>query len=122
MNRGKPDQETSLTGGNVTAVVGLGDTVRRAMGPWSSSVDDLLRYLETRGFNGAPRFLGIDGLGREVLTFIEGEVGRYPLPPYMWSDAALMQAAQLLRGHLDLYRRDIESLRRRHAELQESLL
>ncbi len=101
MNPGKPDRETQLGGGNVTAVARVGGTVRRAVGPWSSSVHDLLRYLEARGFDGAPRFLGFDDLGREVLTFIEGEVGGYPLPSYMWSDEALTGAARLLRRYHD---------------------
>ena len=35
--------------------------------------------------------------GREILTFIAGEVGAYPLPASMWSDEALAGAAQLLR-------------------------
>jgi hypothetical protein len=97
----QPDRETPLTGGNVTVVARVGDTVHRAAGPWSSSVHDLLRYLEARGFDGAPRFLGFDDLGREVLTFMEGEVGRYPLASYMWSDEALTGAARLLRRYHD---------------------
>ena len=57
----------------------------------------LLGYLEARGFDGAPRFLGIDDRGREILTFIAGDVGAYPLPAYMWFDEALAGAARLLR-------------------------
>jgi len=33
-----------------------------------------LRKPEDAGFPGAPRFLGIDAAGREVLTFVPGEV------------------------------------------------
>ena len=58
----------------------------------------LLRHLEARGFDGAPRFLGVDDRGREILTFITGEVGSYPLPAYMWSDEMLASAARLLRS------------------------
>jgi hypothetical protein len=101
MTPGKREQETALSGGNVTTVVRVGEHVHRAVGPWSSIVHDLLRYLEARGFDGAPRFLGIDDLGREVLTFVEGEVGSYPLPSYMWSDQALTNAARLLRCYHD---------------------
>ncbi len=98
---GKREQETALSGGNVTTVVRVGEYVHRVVGPWSSTVHDLLRYLEARGFDGAPRFLGFDDLGREVLTFMEGEVGRYPLPSYMWSDQALTKAARLLCRYHD---------------------
>jgi Ser/Thr protein kinase RdoA (MazF antagonist) len=79
----------------------VGDTVRRATGPWSAAVHSLLRHLEARGFAGAPRFRGLDAQGREILTFLPGEVGRYPLPAYMWSDSALTGAARLLRRYHD---------------------
>jgi hypothetical protein len=90
-------EETPLTGGNLSAVVRVGDTVRRPLQPWSDAVHGLLRHLAAQGFDGAPRFLGIDDRGREILTYIPGEVGAYPLPAYMWSDAALTDAARLLR-------------------------
>ena len=90
-------EEVVLSGGNVSAVVRVGDTVRRGLGTWSPAVHGLLRHLEAQGFEGAPRFLGIDAQGREILTFIPGEVGAYPLRPYMWSDATLAAIARLLR-------------------------
>lgn len=93
--------EIPLAGGNVTPVVRVADTVRRIPGPWSPAVHRLLDHLAARGFDGAPRFLGIDAQGREVLSFIDGEVGQYPLPAYMWSDAALAGAARLLRRYHD---------------------
>jgi hypothetical protein len=91
--------EISLAGGNVTPVVRVGDTVRRIPGPWSPALHGLLGHLAGRGFDGAPRFRGLDAQGREILTFIAGEVGQYPLPAYMWSDAALTGAARLLRRY-----------------------
>ncbi len=91
-------EEIPLSGGNVTTVVRLGDTVRRPMKPWSRAVQGLLRHLEQRGFEGAPRFLGVDDQGREILTFIPGEVG---FRPYIWSETVLVQAARLLRRFHD---------------------
>lgn len=79
----------------------IGETLHRPMGQWSSAVHALLRHLETQGFDGAPRFLGIDQQGCEVLTFIEGKMGHYPLPGYMWSDEALVVMARLLRRYHD---------------------
>jgi phosphotransferase family enzyme len=95
------EKETALSGGNVTGVIRIGETVHRAMGPWSSAVHGLLHSLEVQGFEGAPRFLGLDRQGREILTFIEGEVGHYPLQQYMWSDENLMEVAHLLRRYHD---------------------
>lgn len=96
--------EIPLVGGNVTLVVRVGDTVRRVPGLWSPAVHGLLDHLAARGFDGAPRFLGMDAQGREILSFIAGEVGQYPLPAYMWSDAALIGAARLLRRYHDATR------------------
>lgn len=69
-----PEREEVLTGGNVSAVARVGDTVRRDTGPWTPAVHALLRHLEGVGFDGAPRVLGIDGRGREVLSYIPGDV------------------------------------------------
>lgn len=96
MNR--PDEEM-LPGGYSTSVAQVGNTVRRATGSWSPAVHGLLRHLEDRGFQGAPRFLGLDDRGREILTFLEGEVGNYPLPDRLWSDTTLIGDARLLRRY-----------------------
>lgn len=65
--------------GNVTVgIVRIGDTVRRPAMPWSTSVDALLAHFHDVGFEGAPRALGYDGTGRQVLSFIEGFVDPDP--------------------------------------------
>jgi hypothetical protein len=68
-------REVALKGGMTTAgVVRVGDTVRRPVREASAFVHDLLRHLELRGFDRAPRFLGIDEKGRAMLTYISGTV------------------------------------------------
>jgi Phosphotransferase enzyme family len=65
--------EVPLTGGMSTpGVVRVGDTVRRPLKPDSDLVHALLEHFEQCGFDGAPRFRGIDSRGRAILTFIEG--------------------------------------------------
>ena len=92
------DEEIPLSGGNVSGTVRAGDTVRRRTGPWTPAVHALLRHLEAAGFEGAPRALGFDAKGREVLTYLSGEAGSMmPMPAYMWSDEALVAAARLVR-------------------------
>ena len=54
-------------------------------------------HLMERGLAGVPEPLGIDSRGREMTSFIEGETGVYPLPPYMWSAATLEEVARLIR-------------------------
>lgn len=92
-----PPTERPL-GGRVAAAVQLGDTVRRATGPWTPAVHALLRHLEAVGFPGAPRVLGFDAQGREVLTFVPGEV---PEAARAVTDAALGELGGLLRRYHD---------------------
>ncbi|MFP8902866.1 phosphotransferase enzyme family protein [Streptomyces atacamensis] len=65
--------EEPLPGGNVSAgIARVGDTVRRPAGPWTPAVHALLDHLHRAGFRGAPRPLGVDDRGREVLTYLPG--------------------------------------------------
>lgn len=70
-------KEVALRGGMTTAgVVRVGDTVRRPLQEKSAFVHDVLRHLEARGFDRAPRFVGIDEKGRATLTYVSGTVPR----------------------------------------------
>jgi hypothetical protein len=91
--------EYVLPGGlaNRGRVVRVGDTVRRPARPTGGSTHALLRYLEARGFPGAPRYLGMDEEGREVLSYVEGEVGGVTSQEVLGSDTALVSVAHLLR-------------------------
>ncbi len=91
--------ETPLTGGRVTAgVVRIGDTVRRPVNGDRSLQHDLLLHLERRGFDGAPRYLGIDGDGREILSFLPGDV---PDDLGHYADDQIAAAGRLLRAFHD---------------------
>ena len=68
-----PGLEQPLEGGNSNPnVVRVGDTVRRAAGPWAPGVHALLEHLAARAYP-APRPLGVDEQGREVLSFVPGD-------------------------------------------------
>ena len=82
--------------GNVTDVERVGETVRRAMRPWAQRVHGVLLHLESVGFDGAPRFLAVEG-DREVLTFAPGWVPTYEEKGAV-TVAALRSAAALLRA------------------------
>ncbi|WP_079132820.1 phosphotransferase [Streptomyces nanshensis] len=89
--------EIPLTGGRITeGVVRVGDTVRRPVGPHSPFVHRLLRHLEDAGCDAAPRLLGTDDRGREILSFQHGET-RTSFQARDWSPAQLIAAARLLR-------------------------
>lgn len=79
--------------------VRIGDTVHRPANHWTPAVHGVLRHLETVGFSGAPRVLGFDSQGREVLSFLPGDtIGqRSPWPAWAYGDEALRQAGEWLR-------------------------
>jgi hypothetical protein len=83
-------------GGGLTPVVRMGSTVRRPTGPWTPAVHALLRHLHTAGFDGAPRVLGLDEDGREVLEFVEGRADADP-----FDDRSLARVARLVRAFHD---------------------
>jgi Ser/Thr protein kinase RdoA (MazF antagonist) len=75
--------EHALAGGNVAAgVVRVGDTVRKPAGFWTPAVEALLAFLEARGFSGAPRALGRDDRGRQVLEYVADLVCHHDLAPW----------------------------------------
>tara|TARA_R110002020_G_scaffold35734_20_gene107660 strand:+ start:74 stop:778 length:705 start_codon:yes stop_codon:yes gene_type:complete len=88
------EHEIVLAGGHVNAVVRIGDTVRRTTQRDSAMVEALLTHLHDKGFAHAPRFLGIDDQGRQILTYLPGAV---LFDKDDFSDAQLQAAAQLLQ-------------------------
>jgi hypothetical protein len=93
--------EFRLDGGNAGGAVRLGDTVRRAAGPWTPAVHALLTHLAQHGFAGSPRPLGVDGQGREVLTFLAGETvgSARPWPGWVHAEDTLVQFAHFTLPH-----------------------
>jgi hypothetical protein len=71
--------EVPLTGGHITReVVRVGETVRRTSSTSAGFAVRVLSYLETAGYAYAPRYLGVDEQGRDVLTFIPGDITDHP--------------------------------------------
>jgi aminoglycoside phosphotransferase (APT) family kinase protein len=93
--------ERSMPGGlgNGGLVVRAGDTVRRPVGVQTPAVAALLKHLERVGFAGAPRHLGYDERGREVLTYVPGEVAAWDdAPGWVATDEALVSVTRLMRA------------------------
>ena len=92
--------EVPLLGGRLTpGIVRVGNTVRRSPKGNAVLVHDLLLFLEDQNFPFAPRFLGMDEQGRDILSYLEGET---------WSDSGsglsddlLVQAARAIRLYHD---------------------
>lgn len=103
MGQGGRMPESSLPGGFVNAVVRVGETVRRPASARTTFVGDLLRLLEASGWSGAPRYLGVDDEGREVLSYLDGHVAWEPQQPAaVSSDESLVTVARLVREFHDL--------------------
>ena len=93
MNSGEP-----LPGGNMS-VVWVGDTVRREQGrglPRSTACQHLRSQDHL-----FPVPLGMDKDSREVLTYLPGTVGEWPLAGPQQNDAVLVQAATMRALHDD---------------------
>jgi Ser/Thr protein kinase RdoA (MazF antagonist) len=108
--------ESPLDGGAMTAgIVRVGETVRRP--PSSRLLRDVLVHLERAGFDAAPRWLGVDEHGRDILTWIEGETftERGQMHPYIgdppqrvtFSDEQVAAAFRLLRSYHDTFDGDV---------------
>jgi hypothetical protein len=89
--------EHPLAGGGMGGAVRVGRTVRRPAGPWTPTVQRLLAHLRDRGVTEVPEALGVDAAGRDVTSYLPGTVPQYPLPPWVWTDDVLVEAARVLR-------------------------
>jgi Ser/Thr protein kinase RdoA (MazF antagonist) len=111
-------EELPLAGGAMTSgVVRIGDTVRRPPQHATQLMRDLLVHLERVGFDAAPRWLGFDDHGRDVLSWIEGETfsDRSQMHPYIgdppvrvtFSDEQVAAAMALLRRYHDTFEDEV---------------
>jgi hypothetical protein len=107
-----------LPGGALTeGVVRVGETVRRPPGPNAELTRDVLRHLESVGFGAAPRWLGVDDEGREVVSWMEGETftERGRMHPYVgdppdrvtFTDEQICAVFRLLRRYHDAFGDDV---------------
>ena len=87
-----------------TTVWRSGAGVHRTTGPWTPTVHAFLVHLEAKAFAGAPRVLGFDDQGREMLTFVDGDVLADPQwqpgEPGLWPSFAQTPDALAAAGRL----------------------
>jgi hypothetical protein len=97
MQRVPPDDEAPLSTDGLTHVVRVGDTVRRPWRDYTATVHAYLAHVRAQGITFVPEPLGRDEQGREVLSFIAGDVPVRPLPDWTTADVVLTDLAQLIR-------------------------
>jgi Ser/Thr protein kinase RdoA (MazF antagonist) len=84
-----------LTGGrNTASVVRVGETVRRSRSAGSQFAARLLAYLNSIGYPYAPRYLGTDAEGRDVLAYVPGATTDHP---DQWAAGAYAAGGRMLR-------------------------
>lgn len=79
-------------------IIKIGNTVHRPTHWWTPAVHDLLSYLESVDFPYSPRVIGFDDKGREILSYIEGESGKYGWEKIV-SDEGLKKYAKFLLSY-----------------------
>ncbi|MGO9505689.1 MAG: phosphotransferase enzyme family protein [Streptosporangiaceae bacterium] len=75
----------------------IGDSLRRPVRPFTATVQAYLAHLRSVGFTGAPAPLGVDDQGREVLSYVPGDVPREPLAAETAGEEVLTALARLIR-------------------------
>ena len=89
-------EEEILTGGRVTAqVVRRGEFVHRTPCKNAAFVHQVLEFLEAGGVEGVPRYRGLDQQGREVVTFLPGQV---PPDLVFFTQAQCCQAVERMKA------------------------
>jgi hypothetical protein len=93
-----------LTGGNNSReVIRVGDAVRRTRDQGSEFAAKLLVYLESSGYPCAPRYRGVDGQGRDILSYIPGQTTDHPSQratgAYARGGAMLRRLHEITAGH-----------------------
>jgi Ser/Thr protein kinase RdoA (MazF antagonist) len=112
------NEEIQLRGGATNErVVRVGNTVRRPPRHATQLMRDVLVHLERVGFDAAPRWLGFDEQGRDVLSWIEGDTltERSRMHPYIgdppvrfaFSDEQVGAVMRLLRRYHDTFGDDV---------------
>lgn len=94
---GSDDVEETLADAGLTHVVRVGLTVRRPVRPFTATVQAYLVHIRAGGFTACPEPLGYDTEGREVLSYVPGDVPVEPLPAAATTEAALAELGGLVR-------------------------
>ena len=96
MSRMESPLEVPLSGGNVSQVVLVADTVRRVPSRASGTIQRLLNYPTIAALPWIPDHFGFDVEGRECIQFVQGAV-HHAEPDWLWNEHILLQVACKLR-------------------------
>jgi len=94
--------EKPLQFGTVSNAVRIENTIHRDTGVWTPTIHALIAYLNENGFTEAPKVLGFDEKGREILSFLPGTEASRPWPNILRQSGGLYQAGRMLRRYHDI--------------------
>lgn len=100
--------EQVLSGGQNTVTI-RNELVTRPTHPWSQGTRLLLDHCRSAGLAFVPAYKGTDNNGNQLLEYIEGTVGHYPLECWMLSDQAVASAGRILREFHEVSRELVSS-------------
>lgn len=109
------EKHTYLHGGRENQITLIDRFVHRPAGPWTKQVHKLLRHLRQQGFSNAPEPFGFDAEGKEILSFIKGEVSNSLKGAS--SIKTLTSAAKLLRHYHDVSKSFLPTLPSNHSSI-----
>ena len=90
-----------LTGGREGKIALNKGRIVRPANPWTKDVHAFLRFLKQKGFENVPVPYGVNGDGKEEVSFVEGVVYNDCLPDVVLREDNLLAAARLLRRYHD---------------------
>ena len=95
---GTTDSNVIFRTAGYTHIDGGFNATHRAIMPIFPKLTDEERI---RSIDGAPRVVGFDDRGREVLTYVEGEAGSLHLPPALLHEHGIWGLGRFIRGFHD---------------------
>jgi thiamine kinase-like enzyme len=99
MTRETSSHEIPLSNGRTNiGIVRIGNNVHRPMRPNSEFIQALLKHIHNQGFDFVPKALGFDNKGREILSFIEGNL---PSDLGVYDNDTLVAVAKMIRAYHD---------------------
>lgn len=92
-------QEEPLAGGNLNSPVAkVGTNVHRTAGSWTPAIHELLDHLARAAYS-APRVIGMDDSGREILTFVPGRCVHPDHLDLIETDDAMQRVGSLIADY-----------------------
>lgn len=99
-----------LSGGREGKIYKESERVIRPANEWTPDVHSFLRYLYENNFKNIPIPCKITEDGKEVVSFVAGDVYNYPLPELLLRDETLVSVAKMLRRYHDVGEQYIQKL------------